>query len=350
MKPALLALLAPALLAQTLDDAVRDLAAKIAAISREMPALWVAAAAPGADTAEVRRRLRAELARLGVKLTAAGELRVTISENWQERLLVAEVPRDEERAVLISEWAREQPAAAPPAVSISRTLLREQAEPILDLVIAPDGTQVVLEPARVAIYGPVNAALPVPGAVPARDPRGRLQLDGAAFHVWLPGVACQGTVASPPTIDCKPGRIGWPVAPGIQAVFQTGRNYFEGGKTPPFYSAAAAGGNRVVTGLDGRATIYDEAGQPAGATPALGSEVAGASCGLLATVPGEQPTDAVRVFEIREGGAAPVSGPLEFSGAVTALWPAGGNSVLAVVRDAITGWYAAYRLVVRCAP
>jgi len=361
LRLALLILLAPALVAQNLDPAVRDLARKVAAVVREAQPVTVAAAPAGVDAADLRLKLRAALNGMGVKLAAAAtaEILVTVSRSWKERLLIAEVRRGEDRTVLIVPWPPESAGARPAAVTISRTPLREQPGVMLDAGATADGTLVVLEPERVALYGKTSAALTVePRVAPPRDPRGRLVLEGGAFQAFLPGVTCRGTV-DPAAMECQAGVAEWPLDSAGKAAFRTGRNHFDGPVTTitgayrkllPFYAGAYASGRWVFTGLDARAGIYNEKLESLGSTAAAGSDVAGTACGLLATRPGDAQRDAVQVFEVRDTEIAAISAPLEFSGTVTALWPAGKDAAVAVARDASTGTYAAYRLVVTCAP
>ncbi|MFB3827563.1 MAG: hypothetical protein ACE15B_12395 [Bryobacteraceae bacterium] len=316
-------LAAAALSAQTQADAVRDIARRIAASVNEPVALTGHAEA-----------VRGELVRAGVELAAASgtEVRITASESWSERLLVAEIRRGEERTVLISAWPRGERERAP-SVSITRTLLREQKEPILDAAETGDGTLVILEPARVVLHGKVNASVAIdPAPAPSRDPRGRLLLDGDVFRVWLAGVTCRGTLAAPPAIECARGAGAWPLENGARAQFRAGRNYFERQDGPPFYSAAFTGGRWIYATVDGRGF----------------ADVAGTGCGFLA-VPAGADTASVRVFNGSGGEPAPAGPPVEFNGPVTALWRWGQDAAIVVSRDARTGDYAAYRLLVACA-
>jgi hypothetical protein len=127
----------------------------------------------------------------------------------------------------------------------------------------------------------------------------------------------------------------------------------------PFYSAAAVEdqGRRfwLLAGLDGRAQIVDASLQATGAIPGWGSDIAGvdARCGagslVVATrASGADEPDAVQVFAVANGAAAPLAEPVAFAGPVTALWPAASASALAVERNPTTGKYAAYLLTVAC--
>lgn len=127
-----------------------------------------------------------------------------------------------------------------------------------------------------------------------------------------------------------------------------------------YYSASHLHGEsssqRILTGLDGQATLYSERGDALQRFAGWGSEIAGINtkCGngrqVLATRPGDWTVpDAVQAFEIDDDQAVAVSSPVQFSGPVTALWTAEDESyVRAVVRNLKTGNYEAYRLTITC--
>jgi hypothetical protein len=107
--------------------------------------------------------------------------------------------------------------------------------------------------------------------------------------------------------------------------------------------------------LDGRTQVFDAWLDPLGAIASWGSDIAGteASCGggsqVLATRPGDAgEPDAIQAFAIVNRAALALTAPVEFAGPVTALWPSGAISALAVVRDPLTGRYAAYVITVVC--
>jgi hypothetical protein len=85
-----------------------------------------------------------------------------------------------------------------------------------------------------------------------------------------------------------------------------------------------------------------------------GSDIAGtdARCGggsqVLATRPAEGEADALQAFAVSNQAVTAMTGAVDFPGPVTALWPSGGTSVLAVARDLRTGRYAAYLVTVVC--
>jgi hypothetical protein len=119
-----------------------------------------------------------------------------------------------------------------------------------------------------------------------------------------------------------------------------------------FFASAEIGGDTLVAELDGRTHIYDAAHAQQGAFDGWGSDfVPMAGCGgrhILASSPGDQrSTDSVTLYDLFNRAAVRMSDPLEFNGAVTALWPAA-DGALAVIRNLSTGKYAAYNLALSC--
>ena len=106
--------------------------------------------------------------------------------------------------------------------------------------------------------------------------------------------------------------------------------------------------------LDGRTHLYDSLKKPAGAFDMWGDDFAAVltGCGagrvILASSPAARDAaDSVTAFEIVDRKPVELSDPAEFSGPVTALWPAPGGAV-AIARDLATGRYAAYSLTLDC--
>jgi hypothetical protein len=286
----------------------------------------------------------------------AAEARMTLSENPASFLLTAELKHGEDRQVWIASWKRTGAPAAPTVV-LDKRLLFEHHDPILDAAALPVGL-LVLTPSEVIQTSPRRAArLETPRPVP-RDPRGRLRVNGAAWHAHLPGLACNGTL-EPLTATCKPSDDPWTLDSGraiLLAAFAPNRNYFDGRVVTqagarrtvgPFYSAAPADNLWILTGLDGRAAFFDGSLEPAGAAGSWGSDVAASDtrCGglpvVLATRAGDGP-DAVQAYTIANRAAVAVGAPVEMPGPVTALWPPG----TAVARAGST--YQAYAIAVTC--
>jgi hypothetical protein len=308
------------------------------------------------------------------------EARLTLSEDQSQFLLVEEARRGEDRQVWIASWKRAAAASrAPAAVMLDKRRVWEQDEPILDVAFA-DSSMLVLDPSKVAVYTraegsaawkPAGSAALTPSKPWPRDLRGHLRISGANVQAFLPGMFCHGALDAIATIECRAGEEPWLLESGralLLANFAPARNYFDGRvvtqagvrKTlAPFYSAAAVEDQGralwLLAGLDGRALLVDAAFEAAGAVPGWGSDISGidAHCGagslVVATrASGADEPDAVQVFAVANGAAAPMAEPVAFAGPVTALWPAGGASALAVERDPKTGKYAAYLLTVDC--
>ena len=359
--------------------AARDLARSVAAAAARDPVILsvrnLSTLGPG-EAAAIRREFESELRARGarvVEAAPAAEIRLTVSENLTQFLLVAEFRRGDERQVLLDSWPR-TPLSPQPAnggdrgggtlaqVTLEKKLLWEQEQPILDAVRLDDGV-LILDAARVLLVrSQERQSVPIPPLHPwPRDMRGRLLANGTAFTAWLPGAVCRGATEPRLSAECRESQEPWPLAPGATAVFSPARNFFEGRvaidswgarDVPPFYSAAPAGDAWVFAGDGGRARIYTRSWEPGGAIDHWGGDLAGVQtpCGprILATRPaGINEPDAIQPFEL-VGGMANAAGPAqEFPGPITALWAAG-SLATAVSRDLQTGRYAAYSLAPAC--
>jgi hypothetical protein len=272
------------------------------------------------------------------------DVAVTISENLRGYILVAEIKRENDPAVEMAEFHPAPPAApVRPAVSIESKVVWEQDFPILDVVQSAE-QMLVLDTAGVSLYArnvgkwERTAAAPIPVSV--RDPRGRMEVSGEALTIYVPGLTCSGSSKLAASIRCEDG-----------GRFAAGRNTVVASQGE-FFSSAEVGGDTLVAELDGRTHVYDAARMPQGVFEGWGSDfVMLAGCGgrhVLATSAGDQHSaDAVVLYDLVNRAPVRVSDPQEFTGAVTALWPAG-DGALAVVRNPSTGKYAAYNLALNC--
>jgi hypothetical protein len=386
--PAALVFLLPAAAAAAQDagGAARELARKTAAFAGKGDTVAVTcrnlSSQLPAALAELCGAFTAALRDAGLRSGDSGavEARLTLSEDPSQYLLVESARRGEDRQVWIASWKRPPAANRPPArVTLDKRRVWEQDEPILDLV-RTETALLVLGPSKVTVYEraagsaaqwePRGSAPLAPPKPWPRDLRGHLRLAGANFQAFLPGLACTGTVDAVGSMQCRAGDEPWLLESGgalLLANFAPARNYFDGRvvtqaglrKTvAPFYSAAAVDGQGrtlwLLAGLDGRTQIVDASLEPTAAIAGWGSDIAGvnAGCGagslVVATRAGTDDRDAVQAFSMANGIAAPLAEPVAFAGPVTALWPAGAASALAVERDLTTGRYAAYLLTVAC--
>jgi hypothetical protein len=370
--------------------AARELARQTAALAGKGASVTVALRnASSLDpmaTAQVRAAFELALEEAGAvasPIAPAVEASLTLSENPSQYLLVEVARKGEERQVWIAAWKRNgapggAPSPAAGAVALEKKLVWEQDEPILDAAFAAAGT-LVLSPSKIILSTRTAGGPEQPKAVsitPARpqprDPRGRLRVNGKSFQAYLPGTMCSGTADAGITVACHASEEPWVLESGsrdiLLAGFAPARNYFDGQvvtqtgvrKTvPPFFSAASVEDQGrtwwVLALANGRAQLFDAALEAAGDLPAWGSDIAGADarCGagpqVLATQPGDRgEPDAVQAFTLVNRSARAIAPPVSFAGPVTALWPSGGNAVLAVARDLRTGRYAAYVVSVVC--
>jgi hypothetical protein len=367
---ALLLFLPSAHAADDLTAAARELARKTSAVAKADPVSLSWRNLSSLDTAEfarARAAFEAALQDAGIRINPASAqpLRITVSENTAQFLLVAEFQNE----VSIAAWKRTgSPKLATSGLSLQSKLLWEQEDPILDA--APIGDAVlVLSPSKVALG---DRSVAIASAKPwPRDLRGRLRVTGDAFHVYLPGVACAGGVTPSLHMECRNSDEPWVLDSGqslLLAAFAPARNYFDGHivtqtgarKTiAPFYSVAAVEqqGRKqwLLAMLDGRTQLSDAAFETVAGIAPWGSDIAAldARCGsgsqVLATRPedGTDP-DAVQAFTISDHTPLPLTPPVPFAGPVTALWPASPNTAIAVTHDPNTGKYAAYVLTLSC--
>lgn len=382
------------------QDPARELVKKIVAISgpRQTFALAVRniSSLSDSEVAAVRLALESELLAAGLRLAAkpdaAPELRLTLSENLQSLLWIAEIPRDASRNVAMISLSRSAalpPTATPQMFVLQSKLIWEQDEPILDFALLDHGSPgagqrlLVLEPARLSLYQADNGRLklqqsaPLPTLTnPARDPRGYLVLRDDHFLLSLAGNLCRGFLDQRLNVAC------WDMNQDVPRQFAEemhwlelsivpGRNFFrqrfqvQGSDTQRealFSSAAgwveAGEPLRFDVGLDGVARLYrlnaDRA--PAARFSEWGSQLTGISsnCGrerqLFVTRPGDWTAlDAVQAFDVVGTQAVAVSSPLEFSGPVKELWPGKTfMAALAIVQNLKTSRYEAYTLTLSC--
>jgi hypothetical protein len=367
--------------ADDLPSAARELARRTAAFlgGRVPVETWSnRSSLPDSDLDRARREFRAALSSPDLTPNGSSEIRLTLSENASQYLLIEEAHAGEESQTWIVSWSRATPSAPlPPALTLDRKLIWEQDEPILDLAVWDTGL-LVLSPTRIVLYQRQGTqwsllrqmALPLPQIWP-RDPRARLRPTGSGLEIFLPGAACQGDTTLSHALDCRSSSDPWVLDSGsrslLLAYFTPGRNYFDGRvvlqegnrkSVPPFYSAAAleqpGGTSWLLTLTDGQTQLFNSAWDPVASIPNWGSDIASLNaCGpgpqILATRPGDsaQP-DALQTFSIATGSALPASAPLPFAGSITALWPASPSAALAVAFDAAAHKYRAYAVTLSC--
>jgi len=199
------------------------------------------------EVAQIRRELRSELRGRGVRLAApkqaSVEIQVTLSENVDGYVWVAEIQNGTSRDIAIVSLPRpprETIHSTGEALSLQKVRLFEQAEPMLDFApldippsappgqATPNAQALVLSLDGVSLYerGPSfaqdrqeaaawqlkqSASITRAGPLP-RDARGRLVMGQEnSFDVFLPGMKCTGTTAPALTLACHEGDEPWPI-------------------------------------------------------------------------------------------------------------------------------------------
>jgi hypothetical protein len=343
---------------------------------------------PAQQVPAIQRELQERLSAAGVRLAnaggAAGEVKITLSENAQGYLWVAEVQQGAERRVAMVAAPR-SPSAGParnvPSVNIRKTPLWTQDTPILDVAVIHAGNEphmVVLDAANMSLYKmsgnrwilEQQFAIPRTRAWP-RDPRGHVvAARDHLFDAFVPGIVCSSTQAPPLSMICRTGDDPWPIGNGQTALFGAARNFFTGVVTPgigrqtsvpAFYSAAAlARANYTLWAFartDGSVHLMDGVNDVAiRSTRDWGSDLAAvkSACGsgtqLLVSGAGDgEAADTIRAFEIADREPLEVSPLVEFAGPITALWSSSEErSATAVARNLKTGKYDAFELAITC--
>lgn len=359
------------------------------------------------DNEIIQNGLRLALGNLGIRFAkseqATATVTVSLSENATSYVWVAEIHQSaaEAAVVMVSAPRPENsvPARDSVPLTLRKTLLYSQSDPILDVAVLEENAApahiAVLDAEKVSLYRlqggkwqpepvmNISHSRPWP-----RDMRGKLTLDrDHLLQVYLPGVMCSSTAASPFTLNCRESDDPWPLVPAsfngpnvfpsansistssvplLKAFFAPTRDFFTGAVTPPigkfnsvpkFYSAAAIPRERYVLWLfaanDGQVHMIDGVSDQA-ARLGWGSDLTsvrtqcGAGWQVLAGTAGD-PGYSVRAYEFPDRDPVAVSPAIEFSGPITALWTEGkGDTAIAMARNQETGSYEAYRLEVAC--
>jgi hypothetical protein len=338
---------------------------------------------------EIRRGILTQLAALGIRLVnaehAAAVVEVFFSEDLRNYLWIAEIHQglDQPSVVMVAlprpEIRQVEHEAA--AMVLHRSLLWSQRDTILDAALI-DGNpthMAVLDSNSLAIYRSQDnrwqseQTLPITHSHPwPRDLRGRLALrNDHLFDAYLPGVYCKSTGTAPLNLNCNESDDPWPIGfdlVTLNAFFTPSRNFFTGALAPgvgrqttamPFYTAAALPRDKytlwLFAAVDGQIHWRDGMTDQVTGKLRWGSDIAAirSSCGsgwqLLVSGSEATSKDTVRAFEVRDREPIAVSEPLELNGSITALWTeAGGTSATAVLRNADTEVYEAYRISITC--
>jgi hypothetical protein len=316
-----------------------------------------------------RKALESELRGRGVRLAknpkSAVTIKVTLSENLQQYVWIAEIQQAQTSSLSMTTQPRQQEPSLEEGLrmTIQAKLLFEQNDPMLDVRWQNDEL-LVLEPQRLALYRRKNGLWELDSSIPLkaypfpRDIRGKLSYDGDAIQVHIPGLSCSGTLRPSFTLNCSQEE-SWAIRfGGLTPKYQ--RNYFILENLPPFFSATNVADDEVdlmaIASLDGRTYLFEKSATQAGVIDSWGGDITSidAGCGprrqiLAALAKDPLERGAIQAFEIVHRKAVAVSSIVEFPGPVTALWPVQAqDAAIAVTRDLKTGKYAAYHLSISC--
>jgi len=344
----LLLMMVVAARADTLDDAVAALAKKVVArleaFEMARPGERNISSLPATEVSRAEVAFTRALQRRGRGSTPV-DVVMTISENLRGYVLVAEIRHASGTVVEMVEFRLAPPAAPARAAIIDSKLLWEQETPILDIAVLPD-SMLVLDTAGLARYerraGKWDRVAVVEIPVITRDPRGRLETNGDSATIHEPGVTCTVTVKMAATPQCEEG-----------GHFKAARNTQDlHDWRSEFFASAELGSDTLLAGVDGRIHIYDAMHAPQAVFDGWGSDFALiAACGgphiAIAGSGDAASPDSIALYDLVNRTPVRVSEPVELSGPVTALWPAGEGAV-AVTRNLSTGKYGAYSLTLDC--
>jgi hypothetical protein len=338
--------------AATLNEAAHDLATQIAAVLPAHAGVAItfenASTLSAGEAGRIRTLVEAELKQQGLASTADGlQLTIDASENNRGPLLVVQLASQSGTKVFIASWTREPAANAPEAarVALFKNLVIAQPAPVLDFLLPNASQLIVLEPGRAVNYSltgtrwtidhftEVALERPLP-----RDTRGRLIVNNGLIEIHLPDRN------APWMLDNKP--VQW----------VPGRNYLVSADTTPFFTTAFSNSRYVRAEPDGRAHVYDGAGNPLSVIDSWGSDLAvvSGSCGRSFVVASSN-TDRdepnrLQAYDLTDRGAVAMGDPVAFPGRITALWPSETGGQLSVVaHNPGTGQYEAYRVALTCA-
>ncbi|MGD0694907.1 MAG: hypothetical protein ABSB82_08625 [Terriglobia bacterium] len=321
-------------------DAVSELTAKILSYGTPQGTVGLAvrniSSLSEEDVAQIRRELRSELRGRGVRLAApkqaSVEIQVTLSENVEGYVWVAEIRNGTSRDIAIVSLPRpprETVHSAGEALSVQKVRLFEQAEPMLDFALldippsappgqaTPNAQALVLSLDGVSLYErglshaqdrqetaawqlKQSASITRAGPLP-RDARGRLAMGQEnSFDLFLPGMKCDGTTAPTLSLTCHDGDEPWPLGTGplprrsetaatALAYFAANRNFFDGrirfgegqeaheAKVAPFFSAAPISSKTgmlwLLASLDGRAQLLNANAESVASMDGIGSDL-----------------------------------------------------------------------------
>jgi len=331
----------------------------------------------------IEKQFRAFKVNLVKPERAQAEVKVTLSENKNGPLWVAEIKLGSETSIVMQEFRNFENAATTSTRSkleLNDDVLFTQSGHILDFARLDAKNILVLQPDSLFIMGqnitenPKSAARILHDRPWPRDMRGRLMLRGKDVEAYMPDFVCKGNIQDISKLACTESSDPWPLTtkgePAMGGFYSPVRNFFTGAvvvaditaeqNLAGFFTAARVGDGAnalwLFAGTNGRTRLYSKLNQPLKTFSGWGSSLATlpSECNnswlVLVTRPGDATqNDQLVAMEIVNQDAKIASNPVEVNGTVDALWTAPDNSAVnAVIRNHETGMYEAHRITVRC--
>ena len=377
------------------SDGVKALAAKIAAAAKSARAISleiknISSLGPS-DVEGIRKALEAELTNRGLRPGSSSvQVEVTLSENVESYIWVAEIRRGDDRRTAVASVEKGRTpntTVTRQSVVLHRDLEWQQSRPIMDFLIpdvSPDGRPLmfVLEPRQIVSYHFEGGSWQSSGAfqisVPdhrPRDLRGLIDLVEDLFSFQMSDVRCDGGARRYFELTCsKNSWPAWPVNAGGEergsVTMVQDRNYFGGDlavygeidvTAPPFFSVAVMNhrdwADWILAELDGKSRLYENSSKPAAEYAGWGDEIVSIATGcgtdweVLVSGRGDwTESDYLQAYGTRHS-ASPlaISDPVEFPGPIMALWPSlDGKAARVVSKNLQTGMYEASKVTVTC--
>jgi hypothetical protein len=311
---------------------------------------------------------------------AQAEVKLTLSENKNSLLWIAEIKLGSETIVVMQEVHRPVQRIEPARtkIELEDEILHLSSNRILDFAEYDANSIIKLfDESLLWDRGALGewAFIAHEHTLP-RDARGRLILKGSEIEIHQPGLVCTGsyTTVQGPKLDCHISEDPWPITisgtPIMSAFFSPTRNFFTGAvvladvateqNIPPFFSAARVGEGAnalwLFAGTNGKTHLYSKLNQPLKTFTGWGSSLATmpSECGggwlVLVTRPGDElQNDQLTAMQIVNRDAVPASTSLDMNGSVEAMWTSADNkSVHVVIHNRATGMYEAHRITTTC--
>jgi hypothetical protein len=385
--------------ADSLEDAARALARKVAASHRKnlgSTYAWENHSIVSSVASErMREAFEVELEKSRGRLQheSHADLTVLVTDGPAQIDLLAEDSSQENDVFASVSFSKSQFAGAERTVSsleMSRELLWQQPEAMLDLAIANDPSGkpdvlLILGKEKLSLYRwnedkwVPKDSVPLPPHKAFRDLRGEIHFDDHFFQFHLPGIECDGDAFQRLAFECEEDSGLWspPIYTKIPLSLDAGQNSFAvnphyiGTEKFPlarFFSAAQLDSERdeengmVLSGTDGHTYFLTNAGQWEKGGESLerlpvdwGSDlvsVKGDCRGhalLLATSAKDQSSpDSLQGYAVGRKAAVPVTAIMEFPGPIVSLGERDKEEAIAIIHNLTTGNYEAYRVAVDC--